>query len=164
MKKNPKKDTNKKIFKPVAYLFIDAILIVDILILAAHGVTGISVPILLTASILIDIPIFLIWLVIAHFLKVEIADNIIKGPSVFWAKQSIPLRKIDHTRITSDKRSRMVKDLWSVEGTRVRLYRLFLGRPQICEIMNILQKHPFRETGQPQPKIPETKGESSYEY
>jgi hypothetical protein len=86
---------------------------------------------------------------IRPFYKIEIVDGKVFGPSPAGRRVSFPLRKIDHRKILLRTRKQKIlgyRDIFSIDGSRIRLCHRFLGKPAVCDIMEIVEKYPFRES------------------
>jgi hypothetical protein len=81
--------------------------------------------------------------------KVVISDGKITGPSPSGRRISFPLRKMDHRKILLRTRKQKLigyRDLYSLDGMKIRLVHRFLGKAALCDILEIVEKYPFRET------------------
>ena len=80
---------------------------------------------------------------------VTIVNGTITGPSPQFTRQSFPLRKLDHSKILLRTRKQKIvgfRDLYSIDGIKIRLCHCFLGKLAVYEIMEIVEKYPFRQS------------------
>jgi hypothetical protein len=92
---------------------------------------------------------WLLW--IKPVFKVVIAEGKISGPSPALRRRSFPLRKLDHRKILLRTRAQKLfgyRDLHSLDGPTIRLCHRLLGKLAVYEIMEIVEKYPFRESAE----------------
>jgi hypothetical protein len=83
--------------------------------------------------------------------KVIIAEGKISGPSPALKRRSFPLRKLDHRKILLRTRAQKLfgyRDLHGLDGSTIRLCHRLLGKLAVYEIMEIVEKYPFRESAE----------------
>ncbi|OGW72513.1 MAG: hypothetical protein A2Y02_00450 [Omnitrophica bacterium GWA2_52_12] len=143
----------QQLFRPRTRVLIDLLLISNSLLFAVLAMQ--IVPDRLLFSFAAGWNFFLIGIfygIIRPLLYVEIRDGAVVGPSLLFKRDSILIRKIDVRRsLEFHHKSDFwgYRDLWSVDGRRVRLYRRFLGKRNQYKIIMAIKDHPFRESAQP---------------
>lgn len=117
---------------------IDIILITDVALIFLYALTTANLPAFIAAGVALNFLQALIWFVwVAPVLKVQLNEQEISGPSQDLKKTVIPLAKVDKWRTETLRASTKKKgyvDIYSFEGSKVRLIRPVLGRGQ-CYII-----------------------------
>ncbi len=84
--------------------------------------------------------------------KIVIKEGTIFGPSRTFKRVSFPLRKLDHRKLlrrTPKQKWIGYRDLYALDGSRIRMWHKLLGKLAGYEIMEIIEKYPFRESSEP---------------
>jgi hypothetical protein len=139
---------SNRTFRPNFRVVVDVLLIFNVFLFVVYALLQVDFTFLLIAGLIVNSLFILIWfLVISPIVTVQIFQNEITGPSLLFKRKSLTIRSIDHNRLysTGNPRKSFVKDLWTVDGQRIRLYRKFLGEGKVGTIISIIEKYPFRE-------------------
>ncbi len=139
-----------KIFRLPVRVLIDGLLILNssvFVALAANFLTERAALSLAMGCNMFLVGLF--FLILRPMLRVEIREGALIGPALFLKRDSILLRKIDVRRsLEFHRRADFLgyRDLWSIDGRRVRLYRRFLGKTNQYYIVKMIKNHPFRDS------------------
>ncbi len=143
----------QQLFRPRTRVLIDLLLISDSLLFAILATQIVEERLLF--SLAAGWNCFLIgifYVIVRPLLYVEIRDGAVVGPALLFKRDSILIRKIDVRRsLEFHHKSDFwgYRDLWSVDGRRIRLYRRFLGKRNQYKIITTIKDHPFRESASP---------------
>jgi hypothetical protein len=81
--------------------------------------------------------------------KIVVREGKIFGPSMSFKRVAFPLRRLDHGRLlrrTPKQKWIGYRILWSLDGERILMWHKLLGKLAGYEIMEIIEKYPFRES------------------
>ena len=149
----PNTKSPRHVFKPSFRFIFDWLLLMNPFLFALVATKVGVIAGLLAAGVGINIFLILTWiLIIQPLLSVEIMDGAITGPSKVFVRKSFLLRKIDVRRSLEYHRKKEFwgyRDLWSVDGEYIRLYRRFLGKSAHYQIIKLIKANPFRESAPP---------------
>lgn len=147
--------SERLIIYPSWRFLFDWLLIVNSLLLALLASHVFRDDLLIAVGVGFDIFFVLSWFVLLRpMLKIVIENNTLTGPFKLLTRKSILLRKVDLRRTLEFHRKAEFlgyRDLWSVDGERIRLYRRFLGKSRQYQIIKLIKAHPFHETAPPRP-------------
>ena len=149
------KPAERSVFYPSLRFLFDWLLILNSFLFALMASRVAHEDVLVAIGVGADVFFVLAWFfVLSPLLKIVIEDNAVTGPFKLFNRQSILLRKVDLRRSLEYRRKADIlgyRDLWSVDGERIRLYRRFLGKTRQYQIIKLIKEHPFHETAAPRP-------------
>lgn len=127
-----------KTFNVRKRFLIDIVLITDVTLILLYALTTSNLHVFISAALTLNLLQVLIWLFwVSPTMKIYLDEQALTGPSQNLKKTTIPLDKIDKWRTESLRGATKKKgyvDIYSFEGSRVRLIRPVLGRGQ-CYII-----------------------------
>ena len=145
----------RAVFYPTLRFLFDWLLILNSFLFALMASRFFHEDLLISIGVAMDIFFLLSWFFFLRpLLKIVIENNAVTGPFKLFTQKSILLRKVDLRRsLEHHRRAEFLgyRDLWSVDGERIRLYRRFLGKTQQYQIIKLIKEHPFHETAPPRP-------------
>ena len=154
----PKAKLPRQVFKPTLRFLFDVLLLFNSLLFALLAAKAIQAGVLLSIGAGVNLFFILIWILLVRpLLQIEMKDGMISGPSDIFTRKTLPLRKVDVRRsLEYSRRSEFLgyRDLWSVDGEHIRLYRRFLGKAKHYQIVKLIREHPFRESAPSSPPPP----------
>ena len=149
------KPSENAVFYPSLRFLFDWLLISNSFLFALLASRVFPEDLMISIGVGVDIFFVLMWFFILRpLLKIVISDNTVMGPFKLFTRKSILLRKVDLRRSLEYHRKAEIlgyRDLWSVDGERIRLYRRFLGKTRQYQIIKVIKEHPFHETAAPRP-------------
>jgi hypothetical protein len=129
---------------------VDLLLCLGVIFLFVSMLGVIAISAVLVVGTFAGMVLILFWILwVRPVYKIEIIEGKVYGPSPAFRRVSFPLRKIDHRKILHRTRKQKIigyRDIYSMNGSRIRLCHRFLGKPAVCDIMEIVEKYPFRES------------------
>jgi len=141
------------VFYPSLRFLFDWLLILNSFLFALLASRAFNEQKLIALGFGMDVFFILSWFILLRpLLKIVIENNAVTGPFKLFTRKSILLRKVDLRRSLEYHRKAEVlgyRDLWSVDGERIRLYRRFLGKTRQYQIIKVIKEHPFHETAAP---------------
>ncbi len=150
------KPPERHVYKPSLRFLFDCLLVLNSFLFALAASRALPPDFLLSAGAGFNLFLMLSWfLVVRPLFEIVIENNAITGPFKVFKRQSILLRKVDLRRsLEYHRRAEFLgyRDLWSVDGERIRLYRRFLGKTRQYNIIKVIKEHPFHETAASQNK------------
>ena len=147
----PDESTKKKErhYTPSFRLLIDLLLGINVVFFMVYAGKLLPGSVALTLGVVFNAAFLFFWFVILRSrLTISIVKSKISGPSVFFNRQEILLRRVDLRRTLEYHRKDMMlgyRDLWSIDGEKIRLYRRVLGKEQMKSLMKVVKEYPFRE-------------------
>lgn len=151
------KPAERSVFYPSLRFIFDWLLLLNSFLFALLASRVFNEAVLLSAGVGLNVFFILTWIVLLRpMLKIVIENNAITGPFKLFNRQSILLRKVDLRRSLEYHRNAEFlgyRDLWSVDGEKIRLYRWFLGKTRQYQIIKAIKGHPFHETSAPRPEV-----------
>ena len=141
-------------FVPKKRRLIDGFLLINssLFIYAVFRHASFTLSLLFWPAVILNLGWILFWFfVVTPFTQVQIVDNILIGRTPSLKQVNIPLKEVHQVKTLSPLpglKRKFFKDIWSVEGQRMRIHRKFLGESQINAIMLAIEKYPFQEGAQ----------------
>jgi len=149
------KTPQRKIFYPSLRFLFDWLLILNSFLFALLASRVFHENLLISIGVGMDVFFIAVWFILLRpMLKIVIENNAVTGPFKFFTRKSILLRKVDLRRSLEYHRKAEIlgyRDIWSVDGDRIRLYRRFLGKTRQYQIVKMIKEHPFHETASARP-------------
>jgi len=149
------KPAGRSVFYPTLRFLFDWLLILNSFIFALMASHVFPDDLLISIAVGMDIFFIASWFILLRpLLKIVIENNAVTGPFKLFTRKSILLRKVDLRRtLEYHRRAEFLgyRDLWSVDGERIRLYRRFLGKSRQYQIIKLIKDHPFHETAPARP-------------
>ncbi len=148
-----KNKLSRHVFKPSLRFLFDWLLLLNSFLFALMATKVVENNSLLAVGTGINLFLILTWvLIIQPLMQVEIKAGGITGPSDLFIRKSFLLRKVDVRRTLEYNRKKEFwgyRDLWSVDGEHIRLYRRFLGKSAHYQIIKLIKEPPFHESAPP---------------
>lgn len=153
--KNTPKSVERLSVYPTPRFLFDWLLILNSLLLALLASHVFDQDLLVAVGIGTNVFFILTWFMLLRpLLKIVVENNALTGPFKIFTRNSILLRKVDLRRSLEYHRKAEFlgyRDIWSVDGERIRLYRRFLGKTRQYRIIKLIKDHPFHESAMPRP-------------
>lgn len=138
------------IFKPRMRVLVDLLLGMNVIFLFAAMFQIVSAKGILFIALTANVLAVLIWFFwVRPTFTITISKGNISGPSKILSRISFSMRKIDHHKIllrTAKQKIVGYRKIWCLEGQYIRLFHRLLGKLAVFEIMEIVEKYPFRES------------------
>jgi len=145
----------KKVFYPTLRFLFDWLLILNSFLFALLASRLFSEAKLMALGGGLNTFFILSWFILLRpMFKIVIENNAITGPFKVFKRTSILLRKVDLRRtLEYHRRAEFLgyRDILSVDGERIRLYRRFLGKTKQYQVIKLIKEHPFHETAPARP-------------
>lgn len=147
MPKNRVKNT--RVFKAKTRILFDLLLVTNSVFFVLFAMQIMPFENLKVDAIAVNVAFIFLWYGVASPLtKIRIDQGIIYGRSASFRKVSFPLRRVHHVKTMAPITPFLkwfYKDIWSIDGQRIRLHRRIIGQDQVRKIMVVIQDYPFKE-------------------